>query len=242
MKSIACFLLIWTALIPLAAADEPTVDYTRDVKPLLAAHCVRCHGASKPKARLRLDTAKGLLAGGTNGPAAIAGNAEESLIVLALLGEGDGDRMPFKKPPLKAAEIKSIRRWIDAGAEAPLDEKPSTPLVHWAFVPPTRVEPPAVRQTSWVRNPIDQFLLARMEKAGVAPSPEADRATLIRRACLDLLGMPPTPEEVESFVLDNRADAYERMIERLLASPHYGERWARLWLDGRATPTRMDTA
>ena len=219
-------ILSMTALASPATADDSAVDYVRDVKPLLAAHCVRCHGPTKPKAGLRLDTAKGAAA------AVTPGNGPESPIVLALLGEGDGERMPLKRPPLKDKEIEAVRRWIDAGARAPLDEVPSKPPAHWAFVPPTRREPPAVKDEAWPRNPIDRFLLARMEAAGVAPAPEADRSTLIRRASLDLLGLPPRPDEVTAFLQDDRPDSYERMIDRLLASPHYGERWGRLWLDG----------
>jgi mono/diheme cytochrome c family protein len=232
MKPIALTLWILASCLPGAVADDSPVDYARDVKPLLAAHCVRCHGATKPKAKLRVDTAQGLIAGGTTGPSVVAGNGKESAIILALRGEGTGDRMPLKKPPLKEAEIETIRRWIDAGAKAPPDEKPSIPPVHWAFVAPQRPETPAVKQESWVRNPVDRFILARLEIEGLTHSPEADRPTLIRRASLDLIGLPPSPEEVESFLKDKRPDAYEQMIDRLLASPHYGERWGRLWLDG----------
>ncbi len=223
--------LALSSLIGVLPADGPAVDYVRDIKPLLATHCVRCHGETKPKAKLRVDTAKGLLQGGTSGPAVVAGQGAESPIVLALRGEGAGARMPLKRPPLPEKDIEAIRRWIDAGAPAPDDEIPSKPPVHWAFLPPKRPDLPAVREEAWVKNPIDRFILARLEKEGIAPSPEADRATRIRRASLDLIGLPPTPEEVDSFVHDERADAHERMVDRLLASPHYGERWGRLWLD-----------
>ncbi len=225
------FMLV-AVLASSALADDGPVDYTREIKPLLAVHCVRCHGATRPKTGLRLDTAAGLLAGNKNGPAAIAGESAESPLVLALLGEGDGERMPLKRPPLKPAEIDLIRRWIDAGAIAPTEETPSTPPVHWSFVAPKRPEPPAVKTPTWPLNPIDQFVLARLEKRGIAPSPEADRATLIRRASLDLIGLPPTPEEIAAFLNDDEPGAYERVIERLLDSPHFGERWGRLWLDG----------
>jgi mono/diheme cytochrome c family protein len=228
------FIVPWMILGCLAAAANAgdSADYTRDVKPLLAAHCVRCHGEKKPKAGLRLDTAAAIIKGNQDGPAVLAGNPEDSPLVLALLGEGAGERMPLKKPPLATDQIDAIRRWIAGGAAAPADETPSTPPSHWAFVPPLRPEPPAVADASWVRNPIDQFILARLESEHLKPSPEADRLTLIRRASLDLIGLPPTIEEVDAFLRDMNPGAYERMIDRLLASPHYGERWGRLWLDG----------
>jgi len=228
MRSAAVTLLSLLVLAPPAKAGGPAVDYSREVKPLLAAHCVRCHGAVKPRAGLRLDTAAGLAEGG----AAVAGDGAGSPLVLALLGEGDGERMPLKRPPLSPGQIATVRRWIDEGAHAPAGETPSAPPAHWAFVPPSRADPPAVKGTAWCRNPIDRFLLARLEKDRVAPAPEADRPTLIRRASLDLLGLPPRPEDVASFVRDGRPDAYERLIDRLLASPHFGERWGRTWLDG----------
>src|SRR5205823_4189785 len=121
--------------------------------------------------------------------------------------------------------------WIDQGAKAPANEKAEDALAagrkHWAFQKPIRPTLPPVRNESWVRNPIDRFILARLEKEGITPSPEADRATLIRRLSLDLVGLPPTPAEVDAFVSDRRCDAYERLVDRLLASPHYGERWGR---------------
>lgn len=232
MKSPSLGLLVLVVLATPAIADDRPVDYVRDVKPLLAAHCVRCHGETKPRSGLRLDTAKNIAIGGKGGPGFLAGKGEESPIILALRGEGTGERMPLKRPPLAPAEIETIRRWIDQGAKAPTEETPSTPPVHWAFLPPTQHQPPTVKDESWPRNPIDRFILARLEKEGIAPSPVADRTTLIRRASLDLIGLPPRPAEIDAFVNDKRSDAYERMIDGLLASPHYGERWGRLWLDG----------
>src|SRR5262249_47731673 len=135
--------------------------------------------------------------------------------------------------PLSDEQVATIRAWIDAGAQAPPDETPSSATsAHWAFQAPARPEEPKVRDAiGWVRNPIDRFVLAPLEREGIAPSPEAERATLIRRLSLDLIGLPPSPAEVDAFVADDRPDAYERLVERLLASPHYGERWARPWLD-----------
>jgi len=207
------------------------VDYLREVKPVLAEHCYRCHGASQQKGGLRVDTAALLAQGGDNGAGFVVGKSAESLLHQALNGTHDHiSQMPYKKPPLAAAQIEIIARWIDEGAKAPTDEVPQSDK-HWAFVPPVRVPLPAVKQADWSRNSIDRFILARLESESLKPSPEADRSTLIRRASLDLVGLPPSPAEVDAFVNDTRAEAYERLIERLLASPHYGERWGRHWLD-----------
>jgi mono/diheme cytochrome c family protein len=209
-----------------------TVDYARDVKPLLAKHCVACHGEAKPRGGLRLDTAAAAFQGGKGGPAVVAGKAEDSPLLLAVLGEGDIERMPLKRPPLSDAQIRTLRAWIDEGAKHPADETPTpAPALHWAFLAPKRPEVPVVANAAWPQNPIDFFLLAALEKEKLTPSPEADRATLVRRASLDLLGLPPSVEEVDQFIRDPRPDAYERMIDRLLGSPHYGERMARQWLD-----------
>lgn len=231
MKSLILVPWMLTAVISGAWADAPAVDYSTDVKPLLATHCVRCHGVTKPRAELRLDTAGGLAKGGRSGPAVLPGNANNSPVLLAILGHGNFEPMPYKKAPLAHAEIAALRRWIDAGALAPENETPSLPPVHWAFIPPTRPAPPPVGNASWIRNSIDPFILASLEKAGITPSPEADRPTLIRRASLDLTGLPPKLTDIDVFLQDNQAGAYERMIDRLLGSPHYGERWGRLWLD-----------
>src|SRR5438552_12285983 len=130
--------------------------------------------------------------------------------------------------------VAVLAAWINQGAKVPANEvvgASATQKKHWAFVAPVRSAPPQVRNTAWVRNPIDRFILARLEKEGIAPSPEADRVTLIRRLSLDLLGLPPSVDEVDAFVADQRPDAYERLVDRLLDSPHYGERWGRHWLD-----------
>ncbi len=206
-------------------------DYVRVVKPILAKRCVSCHGAERAKAALRLDTAASAIEGGDGGPAIVAGKAKESPLYLAVIGEGDGARMPYKRPPLPATEIEALRTWIDAGALAPKDESPSVTPIHWAFLPPRRAEPPTVRDPGKIRNPIDRFILAPLERDGIAPSTEADRVTLIRRVHLDLTGLPPSLSEIDAFLADESPDAYGRVVDRLLASPHFGERWARPWLD-----------
>jgi Protein of unknown function (DUF1553)/Protein of unknown function (DUF1549)/Planctomycete cytochrome C len=206
-------------------------DYVLIVKPILAKHCVSCHGEERPKAGLRLDTAVSAIRGGVGGPAIVAGKADESPLYLAVIGDGDVDRMPLKRPPLSTREIEALRAWIEAGAPSPKEEVPSVPPTHWAFLPPRRSDPPPVRNLEWIRNSIDRFILAPLERDGIAPSPAADRVTLIRRVHLDLIGLPPSPSEVAAFLADESPDAYGRLVDRLLASPHFGERWARPWLD-----------
>ncbi len=201
------------------------VDYIREVKPLLAEHCYKCHGAQQQKSGLRLDTATFALKGGDNGAGLKPGKSVDSLMIQTTRGTHDSiAKMPYKKPELTEAQITLLARWIDEGAKAPADEKPESGK-HWAFIPPQR---PAVPGSG---NPIDAFIRARLVKEKIAPSPEASRETLLRRVSLDLVGLPPTSQEIDAFLADTRSDAYERVVERLLASPHYGERWGRWWLD-----------
>ena len=225
------FCLLGMATLAGNPAPGAAEDYTRVVKPILAKYCVSCHGADRSTASLRLDTAALAIEGGDAGPAILPGKARESLLYLALIGQGDGERMPYKRPPLAGAEIEAIRAWIDAGAPSPTGEIPSVIPTHWSFVPPRRWQPPEVRDTGRVRNPIDQFIQAPLERDGITPSPEADRITLLRRVSLDLIGLPPKPGEVDAFLADDTPQAYEKLVDRLLASPHFGERWARPWLD-----------
>jgi len=209
------------------------VDYARQVKPVLTRHCVSCHGSVKPRGGLRLDTAAAALKGGKDGPAVLPGRGPESLLIAAVRGEGATERMPLNRPPLSLSEIHLLEEWINQGAKAIADERPglAPARLHWAFVPSMRPAVPDVAKPGWARNPIDRFILARLEHGGLAPSPEGDRATCLRRASLDLIGLPPSPEEVARFLADQSAGAFERMVEVLLASPHFGERWARPWLD-----------
>jgi mono/diheme cytochrome c family protein len=218
------------------SAETPAighVDYTRDVKPILARNCVKCHGPDKQRGGLRLDTAAAVRKGGDTGSAVTPGHGDKSRLVLAITGAEGVKPMPPKGPPLDAAQAAVLRAWIDAGAGAPTGEVAAVSAAskHWSFQPIARPALPTVKDKAWVRNPIDRFILARLEKEGGTPSPEADRATLIRRLSLDLLGLPPSPREVDEFVADRRPDAYEELVDRLLASPHYGERWGRHWLD-----------
>jgi len=220
------------ALAVASGAVAAPVDYLREVKPVLAEHCYRCHGALQQKGGLRLDTAASALKGGEHGPGFKPRNSAESLLVQAVQGAHDSiSRMPYKKPPLAEAQISLLTRWVDEGAAAPADEQPEQ-NVHWSFVAPVRPALPRVTQhASRIKNPIDAFIFSRLEKERVKPSPEAARATLIRRLSLDLTGLPPAVAEVDAFLNDRSPDAYEKVVERLLASPHYGERWGRHWLD-----------
>jgi mono/diheme cytochrome c family protein len=235
MKALPSIALSLLLLAGSAAAAE-TVDYLRDVKPILVKNCVTCHGPDRQRSSLRVDTAAALIKGGNLGAAVVPGKSAESVLIKAVTGASEKEVAPMpppNKPRLTAAEVAALRAWIDAGAKAPAGEVPlrSTKTKHWAFQPPVHFVPPPVKNTGWVRNEIDRFILARLEQEGIAPSPEADRVTLIRRLSLDLTGLPPTPGDVEEFVNDHSANAYERLVDRLLASPHYGERWGRLWLD-----------
>jgi len=231
LNLILCSLL----LLPGGAQTAEQPDYEQHIKPLLARHCYVCHGALQQKAGLRLDTAAAMRKGGDSGPAVVPGDSARSLLFQAVSGAEDVTPMPYKRPRLSEADIALLKRWIDAGCPAPenevVDESLSRKYAHWAFLPPVRRPPPEIRASDWARTPIDRFILSRLEAAGLAPSPEADRVTLLRRLSLDLVGLPPTPEEVSDFVNDPAPDAYERLVDRLLASPHFGERWGRLWLD-----------
>ncbi len=213
------------------AAATPA-HYLRDVKPVLAEHCYRCHGAAQQKGGLRLDTTAFALRGGEHGPAFKPGRSADSLILQVVKGAHDSiPGMPYKKPPLSEVQVLLIARWIDEGAKAPVDEQPEQNR-HWAFVAPSRpLVPQSLNRNSNISNPIDAFILARLWKERVKPSPETDRVTLIRRLSLDLTGLPPSLPEVDAFVKDRSPDAYQNLVERLLASPHYGERWGRHWLD-----------
>jgi cytochrome c553 len=216
-----------------ASSKRDAVDFVRDVQPILVASCVDCHQATKAKGGLRLDSRGAAMKGGVSGAAIVPGKSAESLLMVRVRGEGDEPRMPEKKPALTPLQLDVIAKWIDQGAiwpDAAAGDAVATAR-HWSFVKPARPAEPATHTAGWARNPVDRFVLARLESAGLKPSPEADRATLLRRVSLDLTGLPPTPEEVDAFLADASPDAYERAVDRLLASLHYGERWAKHWLD-----------
>jgi hypothetical protein len=215
-------------------------DFDKDVLPILKANCYKCHANGKAKGGLSLADRAGLLKGGDLGPAFNKYRPEESILLKAIHYQGDLEMPPSGK--LAAKEVAILTQWVKAGAVWP-DAAPAattTPKgmritdedrLYWAYVPVKRPEVPPVGKKEWVRNPIDAFILARLEKEGLAPVSPADRGSLGRRVWYDLTGLPPTPEELDAFVNDPAPDAYERLIDRLLASPQYGEKWARHWLD-----------
>ncbi|HEU5118306.1 MAG TPA: DUF1549 domain-containing protein, partial [Isosphaeraceae bacterium] len=210
-----------------AEPAEPPVDYNRDIRPILSDNCYACHGFDEKqrKAGLRLDEAESALSKLKDGAQAVVpGKPEESELVFRVETDDETLHMPPKDfgKTLSAEQIALLRRWIEQGA----------PFArHWAFEPPKKPEIPQVSDASWPRNEVDRFLLARLDQEGLKPSPEADRTTLIRRVTLDLAGLPPTPAEVAAFLADDRPNAYELLVDRLLESPRFGEHMARFWLD-----------
>ncbi len=227
-----CLLLSAVALTVGAAGPgtpRPAVDFARDVYPVLRAACFDCHGPDRQRGGLRLDGRVAVLRGGDSGAAVVPGRADRSeLLRRVTLPKGSDGAMPARGEPLTRAQADLVRAWIDQGAPWP---DAVTTARHWAYTRPVRAALPAVRDATWPRNAIDFFILARLDKEGLRPSPEADRTTLLRRASLDLIGLPPSPDEVDAFLADASPDAYEKVVDRLLASPHFGERWARPWLD-----------
>ncbi len=230
---IACLLLLVSA-IPIRA-DDGTL-FTQQVAPVLRQRCVPCHNPRKSRGGLDLTAAAKLHKGGDRGPAIVPRDGGQSRLIL--LVAGPDAKMPKQGAKLTAQEVASLRRWIDAGAPWPtgvsLDDQAKKPLVGpdwWSLRPLSRPPLPPVSDKEWVRTPIDRFIQAALQAKGLKPSPAADRRTLIRRVTFDLHGLPPTPEEIEAFVGDSQPGAYERLIDRLLASPRYGERRGRHWLD-----------
>jgi hypothetical protein len=207
----------------LHAATPAPISYSREVKPLLARRCFACHGPETGEGGLRLHEHAAALAELDSGcHAIIPGNTEESVLLARVASDDEYERMPPDGKPLTPAEIDVLRRWIAEGAKF---EK------HWAFEPPKQVEPPTINDNPWVQNAIDAFVLAKLEANDLKPAPAADRRTLARRAYYDLIGLPPTNEQLRAFVEDDSPNAWEKLVDTLLASPHYGERWARHWLD-----------
>ncbi|MEO7157414.1 MAG: DUF1549 domain-containing protein, partial [Vicinamibacterales bacterium] len=230
---------------PAPAAALPQQDATffeTRIRPLLAANCFACHGESA-MAGLRVDSRSGLLRGGETGPAIVPGDPDKSALLKAVQHAEGFPRMPRGRAKLPAADIDAIAEWIRAGAVWPTaDETPAPPATRervitpeqrafWAFTPIVKPALPAVRDAVWPRTDIDRFILARLERDGLKPVAAADKLTLIRRATLDLTGLPPTPEDVDAFLADASADAFDKVVDRLLASPRYGETWGRMWLD-----------
>ncbi len=242
IKSITRASLLATLLI--LASDATTafaqqkpadVDFLKQMRPLLRARCFPCHGPDAQEGELRLDRRADTFAGGESGETMIVpGNSAESAFYQRIADLGDGDRMPpeDKGKPLSKQEIALVKLWIDQGAKWPKEADKIPGSDHWAYKPVQDVKPPTVKNTAWVRNGLDNFILQRLEAQKVQPSPEADRSVLIRRLYFDLIGLPPTPAEWKKWSTDPSGDWYGRLVDSLLASPHYGERWGRRWLDG----------
>ncbi len=240
---VPCGLLILAAPLLAQPTPEQIELFEKKIRPVLAEHCYACHsGETMAAAGLRVDTRETIRKGGSRGAAVAPGSPDGSLLLEAI----SYGNLDLKMPPagkLSDEQIADFRLWIEMGAPDPREDAPAKPAAEpaeydfeqerefWSFRPVTQPAPPAVSRPQWVRTPVDAFLLAKLEEAGLEPAPEADKRTLIRRATFDLTGLPPTPAEIDDFLADDSPGAWERLVERLLASPHYGERWARHWLD-----------
>lgn len=230
---IGCLVLLTTAAA--VAAEEPPFtagDYAARIKPVLKERCFACHGALKQEANLRLDSAALIAKGGDSGTAIKAGDAAASLLLTKVTATDDAERMPPEGEPLKPAEIAAIRAWIAAGAKSPDGEQAERdPRDHWAFKAPVKAALPAVKNEAWSKNPIDTFIAAEHEKRGLVPQKATDKRLWLRRVSLDLIGLPPTSEEMTAFLADDSPTANDKVVNRLLDSPQYGERWGRHLMD-----------
>ncbi len=233
------FLLVILSIVGISWMALPSasaVDFARDVRPIFSEHCIKCHGPEKQKSGYRLDDELTAMRGGDSGKRAVViSNSLASSLIQRLTTTDADEMMPPKGERLSAKDVATIRAWIDTGAPWPgpstPNPQPSTSPPHWAFRRNIQPTVPQVKNAKWVRNPIDAFVLARLEPERIKPAQEADRVIVMRRLHLDLVGLPPKPEEVDAFLRDKRPDAYEQLVDVLLASPHFGERWGRHWLD-----------
>jgi mono/diheme cytochrome c family protein len=195
-----------------SAASSGRIEFARDIEPVFRASCYGCHSGTQPKSQLRLDVKSAALKGGMTGPVILPGSGEKSRLVHRVEGRDGEPRMPLKGDPLTPEQIATLKRWIDQGADWPSRAEPANASIarHWAYVKPVKPAPPAVKETAAVRNPIDNFILARLEREGLKFSGEASKEKLARRVFLDLTGLPPSPAELDQFLADHRPDAYER--------------------------------
>ena len=214
------------------AAPDQLRFFETSIRPLLVDQCQKCHGPQKQKAELRLDSRARILKGGENGPAAVPGQPDKSLLLKAVRHVNGTPKMPDGKK-LTDREIADLTRWVQMGLPYPesVTAPKADPKTWWAFQSPRKPEVPKVVNATWPQSLLDHFILAKLEAKGLTPAFAADRRTLIRRATFDLTGLPPTPEEIDAFIKDNSTNAFAKVVDRLLASPHYGERWGRHWLD-----------
>ncbi len=233
-------------------ADEAAAFFESRIRPVLVERCYQCHSsrAKSPKGGLKVDSRDALVKGGETGPALVPGKPDDSLIMKALSHDGEVSEMPPDEK-LPDQVLADFRRWIAAGAHDPRRESPgaierpagvNSGRDFWAFKPPARVEPPPVRDPAWARDELDRFILAPLEAKGLRPAPDADRYTWLRRVSIDLVGLPPSPEEIAALTSDPSPQARERVVDRLLASPAFGERWARHWLDLTGYADQIGTA
>jgi hypothetical protein len=234
---VLCSALLFFSFLSTAPAEDPAPPtFEKDIQPIFARHCFDCHGEDTQESKLDLRTVSEMLRGGENGPAIVRGNVANSLLIDLITS---GQMPPGEQEKVTEAESMLLRRWIETGmpSEETIVSLPPHAQVteedrsFWAFQSPRAIEPPNVQNQARVRTPIDRFLLAKLEANGLSYSPDADRNSLVRRVYLDLIGIPPTPEQVRAFLEDTRPDAYEQLVDELLRSPHYGERWGRHWLD-----------
>jgi mono/diheme cytochrome c family protein len=229
--SLSCALLVITAVLTTLLRERDLaakeIDYLTQIKPILLERCVACHGPLKQSGALRLDTAALAIAGGESGPAITVSGDSESSLIERITAKDEAARMPPEGEPLTGDQIAMLQRWIAEGAKAPLEKSLADPKDHWAFRKVVRPPvPPGL-----TGSPVDRFIEQRLLEQGLKPLPEADKATLLRRVYLDLVGVPPQREDVQEFLADERSDAYERAVDRLLASPLYAQRWAKHWMD-----------
>jgi mono/diheme cytochrome c family protein len=232
--AIAGSMSLWSGVC--LATDDP-VDYLKQVKPILRERCYACHGALKQEGGLRLDTAALAIKGGDSGTAIKPGDAAASLLLERISATEEAERMPPEGEPLKPAQIEALRRWITQKAVAPKDERPERdPREHWAFKTPTRPplpqrDQPTPEQARWQQNPIDAFIANQHRKQGIVPQSDASKRVWLRRVSLDLIGLPPTKKELDTFTADQSPEAFDKVVTRLLESPQYGQRWGRHWMD-----------
>ncbi|MGI8966608.1 MAG: DUF1549 domain-containing protein, partial [Limisphaerales bacterium] len=234
-------LLLASNLASVAAPDAASLDFfEKKIRPIFVEHCYKCHSSQSEKVKggLWLDTQEGLRKGGDTGPALVPGKPEQSLFIKAVHYTDENLQMPPKGKKLSAEQIAALETWVKMGAPDPRISstqnsklKTQNPKNHWAFQPVKNPPLPKVKNKRWIKSSIDNFVLAKLESKGIKPSPPADKRTLIRRATFDLTGLPPTPTEVENFLKDKSPEAFAKVVDRLLASPRYGERWGRHWLD-----------
>ncbi|MBA63293.1 MAG: hypothetical protein CMJ76_13125 [Planctomycetaceae bacterium] len=228
------FLALMASVAP-TYAEDPEIDYTRQIKPLLIQHCADCHGTDLQEGGFRVDSGGLVVRGGDRGMSVIASQPEQSLLLNVLKGRGDIPQMPLESDPLTEEQIKLISDWIAQGARLSKEEA-STVIArrksdHWAFQPIAHPDVPITENARWINNGIDAFILKRLTKEGLTPSQQAAKTTLIRRVYLDMLGIPPTPEQISNFRNNDSPDAYDQLVDQILSSPRYGERWGRHWLD-----------